>query len=197
VFSEFDPAVHVGPVRYDPALPLYRAIDFGFTNPFVCLWIQAEPGGRVRVIDEYIRDRRRTCEHGRAIIAKTPCDEARVAGTFCDPAGVNHQSSSGSSDVKELKSLGIHVQHRCSAILDGIEYIRAHLRAGDGSHRLLIDPRCQKLITAMQCYHYPPKSAAGFSELPQKDGLYDHPIDALRYFFVNALAGRCKITSRY
>jgi hypothetical protein len=34
----------------------------------------------------------------------------------------------------------------------------------------------------MQCYHYPP---AGAEELPLKDGIYDHPIDALRYFFVN------------
>ncbi|MCX5635339.1 MAG: hypothetical protein NTW55_05840 [Planctomycetota bacterium] len=44
--------------------------------------------------------------------------------------------------------------------------------------------RCQKLIEAMMCYHYP-ESQSGGKELPLKDGLYDHPIDALRYFFVN------------
>jgi hypothetical protein len=36
----------------------------------------------------------------------------------------------------------------------------------------------------MQCYHYP-DNAGSAAELPVKDGLYDHPIDALRYFFVN------------
>jgi hypothetical protein len=36
----------------------------------------------------------------------------------------------------------------------------------------------------MQCYHYP-HSATAAGELPLKDGLYDHPIDALRYFFIN------------
>ncbi|MBM4017197.1 MAG: hypothetical protein FJ288_02545 [Planctomycetes bacterium] len=40
VFDEFDPARHVAPVGFDPALPLYRAIDFGYANPFVCLWVQ-------------------------------------------------------------------------------------------------------------------------------------------------------------
>jgi len=33
-------------------------------------------------------------------------------------------------------------------------------------------------------YHYPDFGTAG-GELPLKDGLYDHPIDALRYFFIN------------
>jgi hypothetical protein len=42
VFSEFDPRRHVAPVAYNPGLPLYRAIDFGYANPFVCLWVQVE-----------------------------------------------------------------------------------------------------------------------------------------------------------
>jgi hypothetical protein len=42
VFNEFDPRRHVAPVAYNPALPLYRAIDFGYANPFVCLWVQVD-----------------------------------------------------------------------------------------------------------------------------------------------------------
>ncbi|MCX5677436.1 MAG: hypothetical protein NTX87_20845, partial [Planctomycetota bacterium] len=42
VFAEFDPRRHVAPVAYNPALPLYRAIDFGYANPFVCLWVQVD-----------------------------------------------------------------------------------------------------------------------------------------------------------
>ena len=37
----------------------------------------------------------------------------------------------------------------------------------------------------MRCYHYPESGSAARGEVPLKDGLYDHPIDALRYFFVN------------
>jgi hypothetical protein len=34
------------------------------------------------------------------------------------------------------------------------------------------------------CPDYPDDPVHG--ELPVKDGIYDHPIDALRYFFINA-----------
>jgi hypothetical protein len=48
VFAEFSPARHVAPAAYDAALPLYRAIDFGYANPFVCLWVQVK--GDVRTV---------------------------------------------------------------------------------------------------------------------------------------------------
>jgi hypothetical protein len=195
VFDEFDPAVHVKPVCFDPMLPLYRAIDFGFTNPFVCLWLQVDGAGMVRVIDEYVQNRKRICEHGKVVKSRTPCDELRVANTFCDPTGANHNGVSGTSEVVELTNMGMRLRHRRSGILEGIEHIRAHLRAGDGSHRLIIDPGCSRLIEAMHCYHYPDNKTP--SELPKKDGTYDHPVDALRYFFVNFKAGRQKPSNRY
>jgi hypothetical protein len=34
-------------------------------------------------------------------------------------------------------------------------------------------------------------------ELPCKDGIYDHPIDALRYFFVNTKQNTPTRTRRY
>jgi hypothetical protein len=37
VFGDFDVSRHVGVVGYDSGRALYRAIDFGFVNPFVCL----------------------------------------------------------------------------------------------------------------------------------------------------------------
>jgi hypothetical protein len=46
VFVEFDPARHVaagGELTHCPDWPLYRAIDFGYRDPLVCLWIQVTP----------------------------------------------------------------------------------------------------------------------------------------------------------
>ncbi len=51
VFAQFDPARHVGPVAYAPSLPLYRTLDFGYANPFVCLWVQVEGDCGVRSAD--------------------------------------------------------------------------------------------------------------------------------------------------
>jgi hypothetical protein len=59
----------------------------------------------------------------------------------------------------------------------------------------MLSPRCERLIEAMQCYHYPDSPAGSGAELPLKDGLHDHPIDALRYFFINYTRSG-KITSR-
>lgn len=184
VFDEFEPAVHVQPIDYNPELPLYRALDFGFVNPFVCLWIQVDGDGVVRVIDEYVRSRATIDVHAEQIKSRTPIPEERLAGTFCDPAGKSVNDVTGSSAVRELRALGIVTRSRRSSILEGVELIRWAIRSGDGRSSLIISPRCQRLIEAMQCYHYPEFGSAA-DELPLKDGLYDHPIDALRYFFVN------------
>ena len=195
VFDEFDPARHVEPVDYDPNLPLYRTLDFGFVNPFVCLWIQVDSDGVVRVIDEYVRSRATIDVHAEQIKSRTPCGEEQVAATFCDPAGKSVNDVTGTSVIRELRALGIVVRFRRSGILEGIELIRRAIRSGDGQSTLIISPRCQRLIEAMQCYHYPESGSA--AELPLKDGLHDHSIDALRYFFVNYKHSVKTVTRRY
>lgn len=194
VFDEFDPGIHVKEVYYNPNLPIYRTLDFGFVNPFVCLWIQVDDGGTVRVIDEYIRSRATIDIHAAQIKSRTPGGETGVAATFCDPSGAGVNDVTGTSVVRELKAAGIAVRFRRSSILEGIELVRRIIRSGDGRSSLVISPKCQRLIEAMQCYHYP-DNVTGGKELPLKDGLYDHPIDALRYFLVN-YAGNTKTASR-
>ena len=186
VFSDFDPAVHVRPIDYDANMPLYRAIDFGFVNPFVCLWVQVDEDGNLRVIDEYVRSRASIDIHADEIKRRTACSEEQVAATFCDPAGAGKNDVTGTSTVKELRSMGIRLRYRRSSILDGIELIRRALRSGDGKSKLVISPVCVRLIEALQCYHYADSTRANSNaEQPIKDGVYDHAIDALRYFFVN------------
>ena len=185
VFGDFDETLHVATLDYDPNLPLYRTIDFGFVNPFVCLWIQVDRDGVIRVIDEYVRRRATVDANARVVKKRTPCAEERVAATFCDPAGAAHGDVAGTSAIKELNSHGIHVRYRKSGILEGVELIRKALRSGDGTIGMLISPRCVRLIEAMRCYHYSDSAKSNPSELPEKDGVYDHPIDALRYFAIN------------
>jgi len=198
VFDEFNPAEHVGPVDYEPNLPLYRSIDFGFVNPFVCLWIQVDEQGLVRVIDEYVRRRATIESHAAEIKNRTPCREEFVSGTFCDPAGKGLNDVTGTSSVRELRAMGIAVRYRRSGVAEGIELVRRAVRAGDGKSRLIISPGCPRLIEAMQCYHYPEAGSAGYAaEVPVKDGVYDHPIDALRYFFVNYTRPDRAKTRRY
>jgi hypothetical protein len=194
VFNEFDPAIHVKSIDYDPNLPLYRSLDFGFVNPFVCLWIQVDSDGVVRVIDEYVRTRATVDVHADEVKTRTPCSEEKVAATFCDPAGSGANDVTGTSTIRELRALGIVTRFRRSGILEGIELIRRAIRSGEGKSSLITSPKCPRLIEALQCYHYP-EDGARERELPLKDGIYDHPIDALRYFFINYQSSP-KITSR-
>jgi hypothetical protein len=197
VFNDFDVDRHVRQVDYDPNLPLYRALDFGFVNPFVCLWIQLDSAGVVRVIDEYVRSRATIDVHVNEMRDRTPGGESRVAATFCDPSGAGVNDVTGTSVVRELRTMGIMTRFRRSGILEGIELVRRAVRAGDGKSSLVISPRCQRLIEAMQCYHYPEPGSAAAGELPLKDGVYDHPIDALRYFFVNHTRPTKTLSRRY
>jgi hypothetical protein len=184
VFPDFDTNLHVLPCDFDPRLPLYRAIDFGFVAPFVCLWLQRRADGMTFVIDEYVRSRATIDVHAQEVTARTPVPEHAVAGTFCDPAGAAKEGLSGSTQVRALGSHGIVCRYRRSHILDGVDLVRRALRSGDGRTLLHVSPACPRLIEALGAYAYADGPRAA-QEVPRKDGVYDHLIDALRYYFVN------------
>jgi len=192
VFPTFDPAVHVReemPCAGDDA-ELWLAVDFGFANPFVCLWVRAGRNGTVHVIDEYVQEQRTIDEHVEHIRLRPWGRPARVA---CDPAGAARNEQTAMSDVQALRRAGWRVTCRHSAIVEGIEMIRAGLRPAAGNPSLFIHPRCQRLIRAMRSYRY---SARG-GELPLKDGTHDHLVDALRYFYVNSAGSSAAEGRRY
>lgn len=187
VFGAFDPALHVRE-NAAPAEEMWLAIDFGYANPFVCLWVAAAGDGTVQVVDEYVQEQRMVHEHIAHIQAR-PWPARKVA---CDPAGAASDEQTATSNVQLLREAGFAVKYRGSRLLDGIEMVRCALRPASGPPRLFVHPRCTRLIKALRSYRYGP----GGSELPLKDGQHDHLIDALRYYYVNARAGAV-VTRRY
>jgi hypothetical protein len=152
------------------------AIDFGFKAPFVCLWIVAEEaGGRVFVVDEYVRPERTVAEHLVEMEGRVG-RWGRPAWVGCDPAGAARNEQTAESNVGLLRKRGYVVRSRPSHIADGIELVRAALKPAHGAARLFVSSRCGKLIKALEGYHYGP----GGGEMPEKDGEHDHLIDALR-----------------
>lgn len=198
VFDEFAPAAHVGRAEYRPDWPMYRAIDFGYTAPLVCLWIQLAPDGAVHVIDEYARSRCSIARHADEIIRRTSALTAGrknprcVITTYVDPAGRAKEATSGAACTELLASAGINCCWRYSAINEGLELIRAALAPASGPPKLKIAPRCRQLIQAFRTYHYPPPGSAGEPDRPIKDGP-DHFIDALRYFFINRMRPKIEV----
>jgi hypothetical protein len=172
VFGSFDMDVHVKEVE---GKANWLAVDFGYANPFVCLWI-ADEGTQVKAIDEYVMRGKVVAEHVEEL-RKRWGDVRRVA---CDPAGNGRSEQTGESTITILRRNGYTVKNRHSGIMDGIERVRAALCSGDRKVSLVIHPRCRELIKAMRCYR-----VEEGSERPVKDGENDHAVDALRYFFVN------------
>ena len=171
------------------------AIDFGFANPFVCLWIWIGADGKTIVVDEYVQSGRTVAEHADEIERRSAeIGWPRARTIACDPAGNGKNEQTATSNVTLLKRRGYRVLHRGSLIQDGVELIRHALRPALGEPTLFVASRCARLIKALECYHYPED---GRSETPVKDGENDHLIDALRYHFVNRVGREARGGVRY
>lgn len=179
VFGGFDGDTHIRAQIPDviESAEMWLAIDFGFVNPFVCLWI-AQFDEVAFVLDEYVQQQRTMDEHLAQIKARP---WGRVRKIACDPAGAGRNEQTAVSNIQMLRAAGYTVRHRRSLIVEGVEQVRAALQPAAGLPRLFVHPRCKRLIDALRNYRY----ADTGSELPLKDGTHDHLIDALRYFFVN------------
>lgn len=174
---------------------LLAGMDFGYRAPTVVLWAFVA-AGVVHVLDERVLEGVLLREHIEAILRGTggaACHEqadatwARPQWVGVDPAGAAASEQTGRSAIASLREAGLIVRARRSTIRAGLGLIRARLAPADASEpRLLVHPRCRRLIESLERYHYPKDDPE--SEAPEKDG-FDHAVDALRYLIVNLDAG--------
>jgi len=184
VLPEFDPDTHVRalpPEAADPEAGWAWALgmDFGYRAPTVVLWAAISPEDVVHVADERVATRCLLGEHVDAILGAAWPAPAWVG---IDPAGRQGNAQTGLSDAQQLARAGLVVRARRSAVRYGLDLLRARLAPASGAPRLLVDPRCRRLIESLGRYHYDP--GRPMSEEPAKDGP-DHAVDALRYLVIN------------
>lgn len=191
VFTEFNPDIHVRatPPWGDNSPGRNGAwgcgVDFGYTNPFVCLWVQFDPLGYCFVVDEYVQTTRIMASHILEHKSR-PHPHPRFLGV--DPSGVQVNGQTAVSHIRLLREAGYEIRQHQSRIPDGLEVLHAALAPAIGEPTLYIHPRCQTLIKSMTNYRYAHPS----DETPLKDKVNDHSIDALRYFLTNRAAGESK-----
>ncbi|MFN0134025.1 MAG: hypothetical protein ACKVW3_16035 [Phycisphaerales bacterium] len=179
VYAEFDRAAHVVDAEPEAALWIV-GMDFGFRSPTAILWALVTADGRVVVVDERVIAERVLDDHIAAIAASRWPKPSWIG---VDPAGQQRNEQTGVSCAGAIRGAGYVVRARSSAIHEGIELVRARLRPADGSPpRLVLHRRCEKLIEALESYHY--DSSRPESDTPVKDGP-DHAADALRYMILN------------
>jgi len=124
---EFDPAIHLVD-RFD--IPKhwvrFRAIDFGYTNPFVCQWWAADSDGRLYMYREIYMTQRTVRIHAKQILSLSL--EEFISYTIAD-----HDAE----DRATLEENNIRTRLADKRISVGIEGVAERLKlAGDGKPRI-------------------------------------------------------------
>lgn len=169
VYKSFRREVHVREVDIPPDAEHYRAIDLGFNNPFVCLWLARYGPDRLwHVYDEHYQGRESLAWHAGHIKAR----RGRFVATWAD-----HDAQ----DVHELRLQGIDTLPAKKDVRLGIELVQAKLKVqANGEPSLTISPRCVHTIREMISYRWKQGTETRDPrDEPEKQN--DHCPDALRY----------------
>jgi len=185
IYEDFDREVHIinsFPIPVDWVR--FRAIDFGYTNPFVCQWWAMDPDGRLYLYREIYMTHRLVEDHARQINQLSQGEQ--IQATIAD-----HDAE----DRATLERYGIPTIAAMKAVSLGIQAFQTRLRkAGDGKPRLFImagalveaDPILindkKPICTEQEIESYiwiPTKDGKLNKEAPLKEN--DHGMDPARY----------------
>lgn len=127
VYEEWDDAVHlIDAAALPPFIRRFRAIDFGYTNPFSCSWYGMDHDGRLYRYRQIYMTGRLVEDHARQII-----DLSR--GEHIEATVADHDAE----DRATLERYGIPTIPAVKDISPGLQAVAARLRkAGDGRPRL-------------------------------------------------------------
>jgi phage terminase large subunit len=189
VYDDFDDALHVVDWFEIPQeWRRFRAVDFGYTNPFVCQWWAEDGDGRLYCYREIYYTKRLVEDHARAIVRLS--EGERISTTVCD-----HDAEGRAT----LEKYGVPTVEAKKEVEEGIQAVQARLRkAGDGKPRLyIVRGALVELDTSLADARRPtstleefpgyvwPKGQDGrpMKEHPVKEN--DHGMDATRYMVMH------------
>lgn len=172
VFKTYNRRVHaIDPFRIPKDWQRWRSFDFGFTNPFVCLWLAKDKDENWYVYREYYQKQTGIQEHIRNV--KLFSKGESYVENWADPEDADARN--------EMRKAGIKTKAAKKDISNGIELVQSKLKVKeDGKPSLFILRTCRNTAREMASYHYPKGTNLNNpKDIPvQKD---DHTVDALRY----------------
>ncbi len=172
VFKTYNRKVHViNSFEIPKEWRKYKGFDFGFTNPFVCLWLAQDKDENWYVYREYYQAQTGIQEHIRTV-KKLNGNENCIA-SYADPENAE--------DRNEMRKAGIPTVIARKDVAKGIELIQGKLKVKEnGKPSLFIFRTCRNTAREISIYHYPKGTNLNNpKDIPvQKD---DHTVDALRY----------------
>lgn len=190
-YGEGKKSVYVTP---PPDWNIYRTIDFGYRNPFVCQWWAESPEGDLVMFRELYKAEKLVEDMAPRINALTP-DNRPVDMTVCD-----HDAD----EYERLRREGIETTPAKKEVEVGIQSVKARLqpddtgspslyflmncRAHEPDTHLVLNDRPESTIDEIYGYEW----EGDDEEEPVKEN--DHGMDAMRYL-VHTLDGGPIVTT--
>jgi phage terminase large subunit len=193
VYSEFDTSIHlVDAFEIPPEWRRFRAIDFGYTNPFVCQWWAMDDDGRLYLYREIYKTQTLVEDHARDIIRLSE-------GEYIEKSVADHDAE----DRATLERYGVYTVPAKKDVSPGIQAVKQRLvKSGDGKPRLYVmrgalieeDGKLRSnrkpisTIEEFPGYIWPEtKEGKPIKEQPVKEN--DHGMDAMRYMIAEFDSG--------
>lgn len=187
VMKEWDDDVHVTDLRYNPEWPLYAAVDYGFTNPFVWLWIQVDHRNNVYVIGEHKWTQIDTLDVSRDLKLKKQSWIEKCVAFYPDPAEPDDTYTLANQlKISPRPNTGGELKTRLALIRQALKYQNDYLPDGHRDKRptLLVDRSCQGLAWEMrEGYRWPEHKSEISSEKEHPMDKDNHHVEALGRFF--------------
>lgn len=171
VYSEFDEDLHVvEPFEIPSDWTRIRAIDFGYTNPFVCLWGALDHDNRLYLYREIYESKVLTSVHAENILRQS--EGEKILYTVAD-----HDAE----ERAELEKDGIPTVAAKKEVFPGIQQVKQRLlKDGSGRPSLFVFSSLRHTLAEFSSYEWLPASEGrNAKEEPKKEN--DHAMDALRY----------------
>jgi hypothetical protein len=190
VMQEWDDDIHLGTFPYNPGWPLYMAIDYGFTNPFVVLFIQVDEWGRVYVIKEDRWTQVDTVQVARNLKEMYPSYRSpllsKCVRMYPDPAEPDDtMTMSNALSIPAMKNTGGELKTRLALIRQALKTKPEHVPEGhpDRKPNLFIDRSCETLAWEMrEGYRWPETRSEVRSDSEHPMDKDNHGTEALGRF---------------
>jgi hypothetical protein len=177
-FPEFDASVHVcEPFKIPETWPRWRAIDYGYSAPYGCLWLARSPVGRFYVYRETYETRKTATEQAYQIRLLSAGENIRF--TVADPAmwASQREGQRFQSVADQYGEMGIGLTKATNDRISGKALVH---RALDWAEQvapvLQIFKTCHNLIRSLPQLPVDPHKPEDVDTLAD-----DHLYDCLRY----------------
>jgi len=191
VYSDFNEHNIIEDFTYSDKYSIYIGMDFGYANPSaLCFFAVNISGNQVICFDEVYIARKQLdyiIQKMYATLGKHGIKRKDLKAIYCDPAGNADELVSGISpvDVLRMDPHNLTVINKGSKINPGLALVRSWIKNANGKRRFLVTKNCTETIRSFYGYTYTTNKDDTPKDEPLKDGIHDHAVDAVRYFFVN------------